>query len=214
MRMNEMMETVTAADLKKGDKLRDTEGHGRTNKFGPSVTDEIVVKSRWHGSNWLFGVVLGNGRVGPNAATTFAVPDAEIDERLASGRYETVDCEVNRSLNFDELPIGPDDEFYIRFGDVPEGERSTNHTDGSEESGVSVYGATVEGVLPDVDVPGMFLPYGHKLQQILFLARRDTYLVTGDEVGRGEDGEPVLKNVEVLCELELSSECNGFIPKR
>lgn len=198
---------VTAADLEPGDELRDTEGHDRTNPHGPDYTDQLRIKKRWGNTDydrweedsWLFAPVVENGRTGSDS---FSVTFPEINDRLASGRYEVVDCEAWRTIDYDALPITSDEDVYIRFGDIPDDEYSTNYIDDQKEAGVSVYAATVEGVLPDTDVPAKFVPYGPKILQTILLLKRDTYLVTGNEVGHGTDGEPLLRNIDVRCELE------------
>lgn len=208
---------ITASDLEPGDTLRDTDGHGRTNPAGPDYTDELRIKKRWgradhdrwdHDS-WLIAPVCENGRT---ASDSFAVTFDDINDRLATGRYEIVDCEAKRSLDLDALPVTPDDDVYIRFGDIPDNEHSTNHIDNTREQGVSVYAASLESVPPDTDAPGRFVPHGPKLLQVILLLNRHAYLVTGDEVGRGTDGEPLLKNIDVICDLEYTGD--GFIPAR
>jgi hypothetical protein len=159
----------------------------------------------------LFGVRIVNGRIASSSSGTFAVSHDTIDARLASGRYEPVDCEAHRHIDTDALPVDADEDLYVRFGDLPEGGRSTNHIDGSEESGASVYAASVESVPPTVDEPAMFVPYGPKSLQIILLATRDTYLVTGDEDGRGVDGEPVLENAEIVAPLAYQSDAGGWV---
>ena len=203
------MSDITATDLETGDTLRDVEGHGQTNNAGPAVTDEIVVKKRWRGDSWLFAPVLENGRTAKG--TSFALSYDEIDARLDAGRYLPTDLEVNRTLDADALPVDPTDDVYIRFGDIPEDERSFNHTDDCYEDGVSVYSAEVESVPPESDAAGMFVPVGSKTLQILMLAQRDTYLVAGDRVGTGVDGEPLLRDVEIVAERERGDEASGWV---
>lgn len=205
------MSEITADKLEPGDKLRDVEGHGVSNPWGPGVTDEIAVKKPWHGDSWLFGVVLENGRISSGGSKSFALSHDEVDARLEVGRYQPVDCEVNRTLDADALPVDPSDDVYIRFGDIPEDERSYNHTDDCHEDGVSVYAAEVESVPAASDAAGMFVPVGSKTLQILMLAQRDTYLVTGDEVGHGVDGEPLLRDVDVIDELEGDNSASGWV---
>jgi len=211
----QMTTELTAADLEPGDKLRDVEGHGKTNPYGPDLTDEIAVKKRWGNTkydrwdadSWLLAPVVENGQLGSSFAVTFG----EIDARLDAGRYQPVDVEVNRTLNTDALPVDPDQDLYVRFGAIPDDERSWNSTDECYEDGVSVYDAEVESVPPESDAAGMFVPVGPKTLQILMLAHRNTYLVTGDRVGMGVDGEPVLRNVGIIAELERGDEASGWV---
>jgi len=202
--------TLTAEDLTKGDIIRDTDGHGRENniKYAPDLSDELYVDT-WIGDGWMLTPLVENGKV--STGNAFTVSYDEITERLESGRYEPVDVEYHRSLDLSDLNISEEDDVYVRFGDIPEDERSTNHVDGSKEKGVSAYSAKILGTHDDRDAPAEFVPRGNKLQQILLLRKRDTYLITGEEVGRGEDGEPVLSDVEVITELKHDGE--GFVPK-
>lgn len=204
---------LTADELESGDELRDVDGHGRNNPHGPDMTDKIVVRKPWHGDAWLFGVRLENGRVSSGGSKSFALSYDEINARLESGRYQTVDVEVDRTLDVEALPVSPDDDVYVRFGDIPEGERSYNHTDECHEDGVSVYDAEIESVPQESDAAGMFVPVGTKTLQIIMLAQRDTYLVTGEEVGTGVDGEPLLRDVDIVAELEGGDEESGWIIK-
>lgn len=92
--------------------------------------------------------------------------------------------------------------YYIRFGGIPKDEKSfswnEDNTVKGEEPGVSVYDALYldDGwhlVLP--------LPITEKMLNTLYsllnYQKRHVFLVTGDFVGRGSDGEPCIKNVEI-----------------
>lgn len=208
---------VTAPDLEPGDTLRDLEGHGHTNPYGPTFTDKLQIKKRWgkaqydrwEADSWLLACVYENGR--SPTSSTFAVSFATINERLASGRYEIVDCEAHRHLEIESLPVDTEQDIYIRFGDLPDNERSYNSTQDQLEDGVSVYGAELESVPPESGTAGMFVPVGPTRLQIILLAQRDTYLVTGERVGTGADGEPLLRDIEVLAELVRGDAANGWI---
>lgn len=210
------MSTLTADELEQGDKLRDIEGHKKTNKYGPDYTDKIIVKKRWADSSydrwdidsWLFAPLCTNGRT---ASDSFTVSFDEINARISTGRYQPVDCEINRTLNIDELQTDTDTEIYIRFGDIPENEQSYNKADDCYEDGVSVYKAEIMSVPPESDAAGMFVPIGSKTLQILMLAQRETYLVTGNKVGIGNDGEPLLQNVETISKLKRGEKANGWV---
>lgn len=142
------------------------------------------------------------------------IAPADLTEQLSSGEYEPHDVEALKTPLADlYTPVAPGTDVYIRFGDIPEGERSTNNIDGSKEEGVSVYAAELDRAPEDVDADVMYVPVGSKVQQVLLLLSRTTYLVTGDEVGTGVDGEPVLRNVEIATELTSPKGCAGFTPK-
>jgi hypothetical protein len=208
--MTDTERQLTAAELSPGDRLRDTEGHGLTNRYGPAPTDEVAVKKRWHGDAWLIGAVLENGRVGSGNATT-AVSFEEIDARLASGRYVPVDVEAFKTLDYDRLPFAEGTDVYIRFGDVPDDERSYDHADDRSEAGVSAFACSVSGAPPDTPHAAVFHPTGPQVLGVLLLMNRPTYLLTGEEVGTGADGEPLLRNVSTLASLSSPNGIDGFV---
>lgn len=87
-------------------------------------------------------------------------------------------------------------ELYIRFGRVVR--RSKNHATGAWEQGLSVYEA-----VPDLHQVGYQLA-GDALPGAAIMAAitgREAYLVTGEFVGYGSDGEPLLRKVQVLAPL-------------
>lgn len=97
---------------------------------------------------------------------------------------------------------------YIRFGNIPEGEKSKIwHIDEcvGELSGVSVYDAVI-GNDGKVSV-GFPLPATASTLDtfISFLKyqSRPIFLVEGDFVGRGSDGEPLIRNVRIMQEIKL-----------
>jgi hypothetical protein len=199
------MTELTAADLEPGDLIHDNDGHeGRWSQIMVTRTP----------SDWMASFSLGpspNPGAGIIKVKRFNLTADELNERLEDGRYEPIDCAATKTLNADALPVDPDDDVYVRFGDIPDDERSWNSTDGCYEDGVSVYDAEVESVPPESDAAGMFVPVGPKTLQILMLAHRNTYLVTGDRVGMGVDGEPVLRNVGIIAELERGDEASGWV---
>lgn len=96
---------------------------------------------------------------------------------------------------------------YLRFGNIPKGEKSKIwHIDEcvGEEQGVSVYDAVV-GEDGKVSV-GFPLPAtASTLDTFIGFIRyqkRPEYLVEGDFVGRGVDGEPLIQNVRIVQELK------------
>lgn len=198
------MSKLTATDLEAGDLLTDNDGHeGRWAKIMVTRTPSDRFRDFTLGPS-------PNPSAGIINVKRFKLTVDELNKRLDNGRYEPLDCQASKTLDKDALPVAGDD-VYIRFGDIPENERSFNHTDNCHEDGVSVYAAEVAAVPAESDAPGMFVPVGQKLQQIIMLAQRDTYLVTGDEVGRGVDGEPVLRDVEIVAELERGDEASGWV---
>ena len=104
----------------------------------------------------------------------------------------------------DLVPAGDGErDIYIRFGDIPAGEQSTDYNSGRTLSGVSVYGCEHEG--------GVYYLAGTELQTVFYLLNRPIYLVSGERVGTGSDGEPVIRNVDVEAELKTPKGCGGFV---
>ena len=102
---------------------------------------------------------------------------------------------------------GKKNQLYIRFGDIPKDEKSKVYNGEIEigtENGVSVYPA-FEDSEGDI-VLGLSLPITkttlYTQQHLLEYDNRPCYLVSGDYVGKGTDGEPLLKNVKVIREIK------------
>lgn len=99
--------------------------------------------------------------------------------------------------------------FYIRFGEIPKTEKSKIYRNGDkligEEPGVSVYDAVFYDEEWKIIYPNPSTQ--HTAQDIndfvLDIARnnsfkRQAYLVSGDKVGIGQDGEPLIINVKII----------------
>lgn len=95
---------------------------------------------------------------------------------------------------------------YIRFGDVPSNETSKiyrGEVEIGDENGVSVYPAfEVNGNI----VLGLTLPITkttlYTQQHLLEYDNRPCYLVSGDYVGKGTDGEPLIRNITIIKRLD------------
>lgn len=100
---------------------------------------------------------------------------------------------------------------YIRIGEIPENERSSIwHGDVKigEEKGVSVYDCTFRDgryyiLMPPFFKEGIGITYEGLMQEVVNFryktdSQRKVYLVKGDLVGYGSDGEPLLKNIKIL----------------
>lgn len=81
---------------------------------------------------------------------------------------------------------------FVRFGALPDGGRSRNDETGDLEAGVSVYRG--EWQSSDRDVLCVTLVSEGDAFQLRQLEDRPIYLVEGEEVGTGSDGEPLLAN--------------------
>jgi hypothetical protein len=91
---------------------------------------------------------------------------------------------------------------YLRFKDLPDGERSGIYSSNGEEKigeelGVSCY----KGVVID-DMVYIIMPHKQSTTYYWLLEEYNRgkiplYIISGDEVGKGTDDEPVLKNVKI-----------------
>lgn len=89
-------------------------------------------------------------------------------------------------------------KLYIRYGEIPSNEKSKIHNRAGEiigeEAGVSVF-EYIEG-------KGAVIPDTEKARDDYFMLSKmfwkNHYLVSGDEVGIGSDGEPLITNVKII----------------
>ena len=98
-------------------------------------------------------------------------------------------------------------KLYIRYGEIPPDEKSKIHNrcDNSvvgEEVGVSVF--------EYIESRGIVIPNNEKAKDDFFMLSKmywkNHYLVTGDEVGVGSDGEPLINNIKILKLLHKKRE--------
>jgi hypothetical protein len=103
---------------------------------------------------------------------------------------------------------------YIRIGEIPIDEKSKIHRGDAvigEEDGVSVYNCIKQNnkyhiVMPLPLKEGQGITYEILIQEITQCKYeiefpRKVYLVTGEEIGKGNDNEPLIKNVIILKDL-------------
>ena len=108
---------------------------------------------------------------------------------------------------------------FIRFGEIPENERSMIHyaygdTSKSHEDGVSVYPTFWDDskklwILDCRNQRGECKDNASSHYSRLSHNWTRAYLVTGDIIGRGTDLEPLLKNVKIIKELKCK---DIFVP--
>lgn len=109
--------------------------------------------------------------------------------------------------------------FYIRFGEIPKTEKSKVYRNGDsvigEEPGVSVYDTVFYDGEWKIIYPNPSTE--HTAQDIndfvLDIAKnnsfkRQAYLVSGDKVGTGQDGEPLIVNVKIIQNITSQFEFN------
>ena len=98
---------------------------------------------------------------------------------------------------------------FIRFGEIPENEKSTRyfHTIPiKKEKGVSCYNAIKYKkqfliVVPPI-IKDSFCETLSDLYQDYTCGLRKAYLISGKEVGKGADGEPLVNQIKILKELD------------
>ena len=105
-------------------------------------------------------------------------------------------------------------KFYIRIGEIPNDEKSAVHIGDAVvgyEDGVSVYDCVETDGLYRIVMPfplkeGQGMTYECMIQEITqcrykIAKPRNVYLVSGTEVGKGHDNEPLIKDVKILEDL-------------
>jgi hypothetical protein len=100
---------------------------------------------------------------------------------------------------------------YLRYGNFPKSGQSKNHVTGQMEKGVSVYRAKWNPALStfelaDANHPGTAMD--------LIGQGKNPMLVHGENIGRGSDGEPVLKNPSKIADLKYTGKGYSLIPSR
>lgn len=103
---------------------------------------------------------------------------------------------------------------YIRFGEIPQDELSTIHHRGEaigKEIGTSVFYSTeINGeyhiVLQNPITEQTFNTlHGLYYAAIGCFEWKPTYVVEGDFIGLGSDGEPLIKNIKIVKEIQICS---------
>lgn len=83
---------------------------------------------------------------------------------------------------------------YLRLGELPENEKSWNFFKEEYENGVSVFNLVDnKPVLENMQLIDSFSGRFDK----------DAFIVTGEEIGVGEDGEPLLVNVKIIKKVDI-----------
>lgn len=97
---------------------------------------------------------------------------------------------------------------FIRFGEIPKDGKSTNFLTNEKEKGISAYFAVVVNkqwmpVLPSLT--------GSACVTLSGLLKKRMFLVDGNIVGHGSDGEPLLDRVEIKRELFYKRNDQGWV---
>ena len=93
-------------------------------------------------------------------------------------------------------------ECYVRFGHLPKGGKSKNHLTGELEAGVSVFPALEKDGLYYITLPSESMSAWVGLSGCL--SEGCAFEVSGEEIGIGSDGEPVLTGVEIVKDITPS----------
>lgn len=136
--------------------------------------------------------------------------------RIAQGKSWSVAPTEEELAIWDEavktvkLPSTPVKNIYIRFNDLPKNNISYNHATNQPEKGLSCYNAKYNLKKQCYEISEGGLP-GAMLQYMISGAK--VYLLTGDYVCNGSDGEPVITNVKVIGQLLYDDKIDGYIVK-
>jgi len=90
------------------------------------------------------------------------------------------------------------EKIFVRFGDIPKNGKSKIYCGEvfeGYEKGVSVYEAIKDGDTIQILLPSLT---GSACVTLSFCLERPMFEVTGEVVGKGSDGEPLLKNCKAI----------------
>lgn len=177
---------------------------------------EIVHKSKRHhdgeecfGGGWFIVMAnLPNGQISNHYELKdwdlFQIPEKEVADEWDGHTPQEAADRLHKYLleKQDEQ-----EQLYIRFGEIPTGEKSKIYQGEIEvgiENGVSVYPAfkTNEGNI----VLGLNLPITkttlHTQQYLIEYDNRPCYLVKGDYIGKDTDGQPLINNITIIKKID------------
>ena len=177
---------------------------------------EIVHKSKRHhdgeecfGGGWFIVMAnLPNGQISNHYELKdwdlFQIPEKEVADEWDGHTPQEAADRLHKYLleKQDEQ-----EQLYIRFGEIPTGEKSKIYRGEIEvgiENGVSVYPAfkTNEGNI----VLGLNLPITkttlHTQQYLIEYDNRPCYLVKGDYIGKDTDGQPLINNITIIKKID------------
>lgn len=131
---------------------------------------------------------------------------SQLDNNYKDGCWQVRVYEPIPIENVMEVKMQDIKPLYIRFGEIPECGFSNIYQYGEEvgkESGVSCYRALIdENNTIHICLP---LPFTESrwnvLQGFIHYDNRNAYLITGDVVGYGSEGEPLLTNIKIAKNL-------------
>jgi hypothetical protein len=176
----------------------DTEAYFNDGRTGDYVDDpdfRLSIKGRYANFD-------DSGNLISHGKDIFCRPTSEELERLKN---------LARATAQHLKTTGSGENVFIRFGRLPKGGVSKNHATGKLENGLSVFPSTYNRLTGEY----MFdegAGINSDAHMSYVLRGVNPYAVTGDVVGRGSDGEPVLANVKKLGTFVKSE--NGYVLPR
>lgn len=114
---------------------------------------------------------------------------------------------MEKDKNFGHKDVAPSQKQYIRFGEIPPDGKSKirRRADNSiigEEKGISVF-EYIEG-------RGIVVPHNQQARDDFLLLMnsidKPQYIVIGEEIGVGSDGEPLLRDVKIIKVLKEANQ--------
>lgn len=136
------------------------------------------------------------------------IRECERDDFLLPGLSPEEMQEAKEAI--EKMRPAPYENAYLRFNDLPKGGKSRNYATGELEAGVSCYALSWDFVNQ------CYKRVGEGLESAMIgytFMRVPVYLITGEECGRGSDGEPLLSNAKILASLKFDSEKDGYVGK-
>lgn len=112
-----------------------------------------------------------------------------------------------RKFSSNKPPV--EGQVFLRYGDAPKGGRSTNFLTGNKEPGTSVYDVEWNPFTKVFD-----LKNADHVGTAMFHIMNGVppTIVQGDVVGKGSDGEPVIKGMKKVLGLTFDKERGGYVP--
>lgn len=90
---------------------------------------------------------------------------------------------------------------YIRFGNIPQSGKSMNYLTNKKQPGISVYKCRIydDNEIVHIEIPGIL---GTALASLSSIMERPSFIVNGNQIGTGSDGQPILQNCKIIGEVK------------
>jgi len=174
-----------------------------TKAEGETIVDEV----KWTFFGGYDAVTFGTFEAARDYARKmgFIVPDSA----LTPTRYTNIRIDIEHPEAKELIRITDDIQaqleatakrVFVRFGTLPNSGRSYNYRDNKYESGISVFNALLLHNGQVIVKPNT----NYELGSLFTLMDRDAYIVEGEVIGTGSDGEPLLRNAKIVRKLKSS----------